>query len=249
MISTLTSEMEKATTKRNEEHMVFLKVEAELDLGVKELEGAAAEIKHGTGGASFAQGARKLQQASEKAQALGFLKKERHEALLSALLEDGEHATNSGDIVEVIEDVERDFKKELEDLREKESTAERDYKDLMHTKTNSKTDAEGDLAKDQEDETEKTSKIGVAGTDLTKTNAQLMDDKAYLLELTARCNAKSKMWDQRSAMRTDEITAITTALTIVKGKVSEKTTEKTVRLVQLPQPSAPADALADEDSD
>merc|ERR1719299_208002 len=59
-----------------------------------------------------------------------------------------------------------------------------------------------------------------------------MDDQGYLKILTENCNLKSKEWDQRSQMRQDELTALTTALTIVKGKVAEKTTDKTVRLVQ-----------------
>merc|ERR1719379_1670728 len=79
--------------------------------------------------------------------------------------------------------------------------------------------------------------------DLTTTQAQLTDDQNYLKDLTEKCNLKSKEWDQRSQMRQDELTALTTALTIVKGKVAEKTTEKTVRLVQQAskvRPHAPA---------
>jgi len=67
---------------------------------------------------------------------------------------------------------------------------------------------------------EKTNKISTNQQDLTATSAVMTDDKAYLQDLTAKCNAKSEEWDQRSSMRTDEITALTTALSIIKGKVA-----------------------------
>merc|ERR1719247_3488299 len=78
-------------------------------------------------------------------------------------------------------------------------------------------------------------KIGVASGDLTAIQAVLTDDQQYIKDLTAKCELKSKEWDQRSQMRQDELTAISTAITIVSGKVKDKTTEKTVRLVQMPR--------------
>ena len=49
-------------------------------------------------------------------------------------------------------------------------------------------------------------------------------------------------------MRQDELTALTTALTIVKNGVASKTTEKTVRLVQSAAKVSPH-SVAPEDSD
>merc|ERR1719379_3312448 len=74
--------------------------------------------------------------------------------------------------------------------------------------------------------------IAASQAQLTSTDAQMMDDQAYLKELTEVCNSKSKEWDQRSKMRQDELTALTSALTVVKERVVTKTTEKTVRLLQ-----------------
>merc|ERR1719281_782516 len=82
---------------------------------------------------------------------------------------------------------------------------------------------------------QKTENIAKSSGDLTATQAVLSDDQQYIKDLTAKCELKSKEWDQRSQMRQDELTAISTAITIVSGKVKEKTTEKTVRLVQMPK--------------
>merc|ERR1719399_1253979 len=68
--------------------------------------------------------------------------------------------------------------------------------------------------------------------DATLTQGELMDDKAYITQLTEICNTKSKMWDQRSEARAAELTALTSALTIIKRKVATKVSDKTVRLVQ-----------------
>merc|ERR1719379_3411988 len=66
-------------------------------------------------------------------------------------------------------------------------------------------------------------KIAQSSADLTVTNGMLADDQAYLKELTEVCNVKSKMWDQRSRMRQDELTALTTALNIINERVADKT--------------------------
>merc|ERR1719272_2585325 len=81
-------------------------------------------------------------------------------------------------------------------------------------------------------------KIGTNSGDLTAIQAVLTDDQQYIKDLTAKCELKSKEWDQRSQMRQDELTAISTAITIVSGKVKEKTSEKTVRLMQMPKVKA-----------
>merc|ERR1719159_1251167 len=68
------------------------------------------------------------------------------------------------------------------------------------------------------------------------------------MDLTAKCEAKSKEWDQRSSMRQDELSAITEALGIIKGTVAAKTTEKTVRFVETASAVKPH-AVVVEDAD
>merc|ERR1719443_1532486 len=93
---------------------------------------------------------------------------------------------------------------------------------------------------------EKMEAITASSKELTETSATLTDDQNYLKDLTEKCNAKSKEWDQRSQMRRDELTALTTALTIVKEGVATKTTEKTVRLVQSAAKVAPHSVVTDD---
>jgi len=93
--------------------------------------------------------------------------------------------------------------------------------------------ADKDLKEDEELKAEKMSNIGSDQQELTATNAKMTDDQAYIKDLTEKCNLKSREWDQRSQMRQDELTALTTALTIVKSRVTAADEQgKTVRLVE-----------------
>merc|ERR1719235_2103530 len=132
----------------------------------------------------------------------------------------------------MIEELVSDFKAKISEVKIDETKKVSAYDLQMQADTDEKDTAAKDLKDASELQASKMESLAQAGKDLTVTQAQLSDDQAYLKDLTEKCNLKSKEWDQRSQMRQDELTALTTALTIVKGKVAEKTTEKTVRLVQ-----------------
>jgi len=55
---------------------------------------------------------------------------------------------------------------------------------------------------------------------LVNSEAMMKDDQAYLKDLTARCESRAKDWDQRSSLRSDELKALSEALTILSDKVS-----------------------------
>merc|ERR1719390_211954 len=61
--------------------------------------------------------------------------------------------------------------------------------------------------------------ISEARENLVMAQSSLTDDEAYLKDLTARCAARAEDWDQRAAMRRDELAALTKALEILENKV------------------------------
>jgi len=80
---------------------------------------------------------------------------------------------------------------------------------------------------------EKTSSaISMATEELTTVSADLLDDKQYLKELAELCEARAKTWDARSRVRADELSALTSATTIIKNGVSENTSANAVRFAQ-----------------
>merc|ERR1719379_1163779 len=48
----------------------------------------------------------------------------------------------------------------------------------------------------------------------------LNDDRVYLKDLTEKCETKAKLWDQRSQMRADELSALTQALSVLESSVA-----------------------------
>merc|ERR1719265_798833 len=55
--------------------------------------------------------------------------------------------------------------------------------------------------------------------DLITADGLLKDDELYLKDLTARCEDRANDYDQRSAMRNDEVTALSSALDILTNSV------------------------------
>merc|ERR1719262_982854 len=69
--------------------------------------------------------------------------------------------------------------------------------------------------------------------DLVTADGLLKDDESYLKDLTARCEDRANDYDQRSAMRGDELTALKQALKVLKGTVAEKDKAANVRALFL----------------
>merc|ERR1719316_2387250 len=223
---------------------------------LKNAMGAVKEIKarmSAVGGAflSTKDGKRivdQVKRAALTADSLGFLSNDRKQSkVLSALLQTGatepeEYAFQGDEILGMVEDLVNDFKDTKEGVETDEEEAVSVHNTLVEDKTKEMNDANDSMQDKKGRSGQKTSKVGTASADLTATQAVLTDDMQYIKDLTAKCELKSAEWDQRSQMRQDELTAISTAITIVSGKVKEKTTEKTVRLMQMPEHKALPDA-------
>merc|ERR1719261_5232 len=201
-----------------------------------------------------------IRQAAFMADAIGHSPK--HQRALAALLQQEpevpmqDYNFHSAEIVTTIEGLVDDFKAKISEVKIDETKKVSEYDMQFQADSDEKDAASKDLKDANELKAKKMEELAQAGKDLTVTQAQLTDDQAYLKDLTEKCNLKSKEWDQRSQMRQDELTALTTALTIVKGKVAEKTTDKTVRLVQQaakvskhPAPEEQKDSPVEEDSE
>merc|ERR1719498_1577286 len=164
---------------------------------------------------------------------------EKRQKLITSLLQgvDNEQGqvnydTHSGDIINTVDGLEEDFVEEEGDLKADEQKAQQAHDKLVLSLELQIGTAEKNLERAEQRRAAASKDISAANQDLTTTLAQLHDDQAYLKDLTAKCEDKSAEWDQRSTMRSDELSAITEALGIIKGTVSSKTTEKTVRFVQ-----------------
>merc|ERR1719183_3324961 len=139
---------------------------------------------------------------------------------------------HSGDIIEMLEKLERSFRdtKADTDAEEVKSVAEFDALIQKETDITKAKNAELDEAK--KTKARKIEEIAENSEELTTTAAILLDDQQYLMQLAELCSDKAKTWDQRTQARQDELSALTAAIEIVKTTVAEKTSSSTIRFAQ-----------------
>merc|ERR1719235_2546662 len=113
----------------------------------------------------------------------------------------------------------RDKKVELETT---EAKAVSDFERGQQSRKAMLKAARESLDEENKERTVTTEAIATAQGDMTNMNAVLNDDRTYLKDLTIKCELKAKQWDQRSSMRSAELSAITQALTVLQGQVASQ---------------------------
>ena len=141
-------------------------------------------------------------------------------------------AFGATEVFKTVKELKPSFEGKAKELKVAELKTNGEHTLLMQKLTDEKKAREKLLADANKIKAEDMQKIAESQQQLTATTARMTDDEAYLEELTEVCNARSKDLDQRSKMRQDELTALTSALRLVKSRVAAKTTEKTVRQAQ-----------------
>merc|ERR1740138_1518619 len=130
-----------------------------------------------------------------------------------------EYDYHSNDILNILDGLLVDFKDQKKTLDSEYAKAKKacdELKASLKKQMSANKDAMDQLKKS----IDKLSKeIAKHREDLVESQSNLKDDELYLKDLTARCEARANDYDQRSAMRGDEITALSEALTILKGRV------------------------------
>jgi len=86
--------------------------------------------------------------------------------------------------------------------------------------------------------------IASSREDLVGYEATLKDDQLYLKDLTERCEARAKDWDQRSQLRADELEALAGALKILKDDVEQRDADVNARALLLERNAVPVVKLA-----
>jgi septal ring factor EnvC (AmiA/AmiB activator) len=260
------SELEKEIEKLEKE---MAEAQAERDKTLAVYEANAADMKGALTALEAAINALKSSRPSSLAQMRSIIKTVRRATLLAdalgvsnpksiqavtSLLQQPEvpmedYTFHSEHIIEILEDLKKDFvdTKNQIDAEEVKSVAAHDA--FMQGKTSEKKAAELSLDKAKKAKAATIAAIEEKMGELTTVSATLLDDQEYLKELAAMCEAQAKTWDQRSNMRADELSALTEAISIIKGTVSAKTTEKTIRFVQQRVSLGKVLSVASDDSD
>jgi MFS superfamily sulfate permease-like transporter len=122
-----------------------------------------------------------------------------------------DYTFHAGGILSTLEDLLNTFREKRTTLESDNTSAQSAYDLAMQAKNDQVSTAQQNLEAKTKERAEVTEDIQTNQADLTETNAVLNDDRLYLKDLTAKCEAKAKLWDQRSQMRADELAALTQA--------------------------------------
>merc|ERR1719330_1642513 len=127
---------------------------------------------------------------------------------------------HSQGIIDVLNKLLTDFRAEKQEVDTEYVKTKRTYestKQALTDKISSNSDAiqtlQGTTIPNLEDE------IAAARGELVEEEATLKDDQAYLKDLTEVCETRAKDWDQRSALRADEISQLSAAIHVLESEV------------------------------
>jgi len=133
--------------------------------------------------------------------------------------DDPEYKYHSQEIVDVMNDLNKDFNSESKQVNEEWSKTESAENALILDLDGQMSANSDSIVTLKRDVSTLASEIAEAREDLVGAEVLMKDDQLYLKDLTQRCEQRAGAYDQRSAMRADEIKALTQALTLLTDRV------------------------------
>merc|ERR1719171_2764508 len=227
MIETLKVEIAEAEAQRAKEKAEYDAVIADLEKAISSLEGAIKALE-GSKPVDLVQLRKTVRKSVALADALDLNPKQRR--AIDAFLQteqdpdvpESDYEFHSQGIIDLLNELLKDFSATKDEKVAEEEKAQAAHDALMEKKRAALKTAEKGKTSAEEAIEECEAKITEATDTLIAAEAALKDDQLYLKDLTERCELKAKEWDQRSAMRADELTAITKALEVIKGGAKDK---------------------------
>lgn len=233
-IATAEKELAEATAERHATLAVYEKNAADLEGALAAIAGAIDVLKSSKNPAlvQLQSVAKTLQTATVLADALGLESAKGLAFLQQPEVEMEDYKFHSNSVIETLEGLRKDFRKTKNDVDADEVKSVAKFDALKQEKLDyiKAKNLELDEARSEKEKT--SSAISMATEELTTVAADLLDNQQYLRELAQLCEARAKTWDQRSKVRADELSALTSATTIIKTGVSENTSANAVRFAQ-----------------
>jgi hypothetical protein len=181
-----------------------------------------------------------LSQTLKLAEAMDLVPATKHKVIASFLQGeatadpvDPEYKYHSDEIIAIMVNMLKEFKEDYDTMvteHEKAKKAAKAYQASLQEKMDANLEAMNSLEKSISTLEKEIAQHHEA---LLKAKNTLQDDEDYLNDLTKRCETGANDWDQRSSMRNDEITAISTALKVLKDEVQPADEDVNVRAMLL----------------
>jgi len=218
-IKTLEDEIAKARSDRHDERLTYSKNEVDLTGAIQAIDSAKLAMKAAKSGMGLTQLSAAAQNALVMAQSLLPETKASKSvaAFISADAPNDDYGFHSDDLMKTLDGLKTDFRTKKNELDSAEVAAKATFTKLVQDKEQAVQDAQTALDTSKKDKAKATERIGTSSQDLTTTAAKLLDDQTYLSEISDKCNKKAVLWDKRTTGRASELTAITTAITLLKA--------------------------------
>lgn len=131
----------------------------------------------------------------------------------------GEDSSYEG-VVDMLEDLQAEFRKSDKTADMDEAKADTAYKMAQQTMKQNLAAKKKQLNTMKQELGARVKPIGTAKSDLVTTQETLEDDKKYVKETEVLCKEKAATFEQRKAMREEELEAITKATDILKDTLA-----------------------------
>merc|ERR1719506_2666407 len=133
----------------------------------------------------------------------------------------GTYKTQSDAILGMIKDMHDSFQRDLADLETAEKKAIAQFKDLMISKAKDQKMLEAHLSKLTSQVASDDADLAADTKERKDTQDQLKEDRAFLDSTQTTCKQRASEWSERSRLRTEELTGMQEALTILSEGESQ----------------------------
>jgi len=232
-VTTLEGEIEEAYKVRNQERLLYEKSEVDLTSAIQGLEAAIMALKSAKTAVGFVQLTpirKTLRTALLMAETLGLDEKvssKKHRAVLVQLMRaepvpQSIYEFHADDVISTLENLKGEFTSKKTELMSAESSAKATFDTLLQDKQKALDNKQAEIKAHKDQFAKRTKAFYITNQDFTTTSAQLLDDQAYLSEVSAKCNEKAVLWDQRTQMRANELNALTQAIEVINSLPSQE---------------------------
>lgn len=242
----LATTLEETKVRLQKERSEYETLNADLEKAISSLENAIAALDNAKP-TSFLQVDLKknLKHMLDMAEVMDLVKTPKQKTVVAFLQgkasvdpSDPEYKYHSQGILDVLNDLLKDFNAEKLNTDTEWDKTRTSEEDLIEDTEGQMEENELAIGTLEGDVQTLSTEIAQAREDLVDAEALLKDDQQYLHDLSERCEQRAHAFDQRSSMRGQEITALSSALDILENKVLNKDEAANERaLLQTPKDS------------
>jgi chromosome segregation ATPase len=232
-VQELNNEIEKMDQRREKEHDDYKAAKEEMETAIGGLESALEELEDGTEGSLLDMSHKPgLKQAADLAAAVlpqkdaallaevvktGKLSKPDYDKLNKKNVHGQKYKMRSGKIQELISDMLKTFKDNLDEANTKEDETKSTYDKLKATKEDQLESAEDALSAMGGETASRDEAKSEANNEVDTLEDQIKDDKKIVEDTTTDFERNRDLWKERKKLMTLEISAVSNALNILKS--------------------------------